>query len=282
LFLLPPPSASASHPPHQSVPYPLADYTDFPAEQRAGYVPPQGTYMPSFPRKPSEEDDLAYGSDASKASALRGRRPEPSSRHASYTSYTSSAAHQYTPHAAAGEARAPAPQYQYSQPPGKIKYNAKPHADPAHALYTAARPDQSRPDVRYNSAPAVRPYDPLPRTYSDDNYDRERGDHLPRAYSDESYLRDHGAQVVEITPDRGAMVRKTSSTKPHRPYAMDLPPPPPIGLAPQDMGPRLARLSISGNRPDMQSLGCGGAGLPPPSPMLEAYRGTYQSISPSK
>lgn len=37
------------------------------------------------------------------------------------------------------------------------------------------------------------------------------------------------------------------------------------------------RLSVSGNRPDMQAIG---GGLPPPSPMLEAYHGTYQSFSP--
>lgn len=34
------------------------------------------------------------------------------------------------------------------------------------------------------------------------------------------------------------------------------------------------RLSVSGGRPDL------GGSLPPPSPLLEAYRGTYQSISP--
>jgi hypothetical protein len=38
------------------------------------------------------------------------------------------------------------------------------------------------------------------------------------------------------------------------------------------------RLSVSGNRPDVQVIG--GGGLPPPSPLLEAYKGTYQSISP--
>jgi hypothetical protein len=48
------------------------------------------------------------------------------------------------------------------------------------------------------------------------------------------------------------------------------------------------RLSVSGNRPDIQTLVPGGmpggfpggGGLPPPSPMLEAYHGVYQSISP--
>lgn len=37
---------------------------------------------------------------------------------------------------------------------------------------------------------------------------------------------------------------------------------------------RMDRLSVSGNRPDMAGT------LPPPSPLLEAYRGTYQSVSP--
>lgn len=39
------------------------------------------------------------------------------------------------------------------------------------------------------------------------------------------------------------------------------------------------RLSVSGNRPDLSAMGGGGV-LPPPSPMLEAYRGTYQQMSP--
>lgn len=43
------------------------------------------------------------------------------------------------------------------------------------------------------------------------------------------------------------------------------------------------RLSVSGNRPDIQTIvpgGYPGGALPPPSPLLEAYHGTYQSISP--
>ena len=42
--------------------------------------------------------------------------------------------------------------------------------------------------------------------------------------------------------------------------------------------PRMDRLSVSGNRPDMHNIMPGA--LPPGSPMLEAYHGTYQSISP--
>jgi hypothetical protein len=48
------------------------------------------------------------------------------------------------------------------------------------------------------------------------------------------------------------------------------------------------RLSVSGNRPDIQTIVPGGmpggfpgdGRMPPPSPMLEAYHGVYQSISP--
>ncbi|CAK1359708.1 unnamed protein product [Cercospora beticola] len=267
----PPIPAPSQYAPPQSIPYPSDDggftmggYTDFPPEERPGYVPSQGAYMPPLPRRKSDEDDLAYGSDSSKASALRGRGREAPSRNASYGS---SAAYRYTPNSAV-DTRPQAQQYQYSQAPDKIKYNAKPNGSQA-TTYTATPPEQYRPDVRYNSGPTSRPYDQLPRTYSDDSYG------------------DHGAQVVDITPGRGKSDGKSSKSKSHRHSAIDLPPPPPIGLAPQGLGPRMDRLSVSGNRPDMLSLGLGGAvggavggGLPPPSPMLEAYHGTYQSISP--
>jgi hypothetical protein len=62
------------------------------------------------------------------------------------------------------------------------------------------------------------------------------------------------------------------------------------GGAPGGLNQRMDRLSVSGNRPDIQTIvpggfpggfpGGGGGGMPPPSPLLEAYHGTYQSISP--
>ncbi|KAM3421223.1 hypothetical protein BST61_g1630 [Cercospora zeina] len=248
-----PVSAPPQYMPPQSLRYPSDDggftmggYTDYPPEERPGYVPSQGAYMPPLPRRKSDEDDLAYGSDSSKASALRGRGREAPSRNASYGS---SAAYRYTPSSAV-DARPQTQQYQYGQAPDNIKYSVKP-----------------------NGPQPTRPYD-----------------QLPRAYSDESYG-ERGAQVVDITPGRGKSDGKSSSSRTHRHSAIDLPPLPPIGLAPQGLGPRMDRLSVSGNRPDTLSLGLGGAvggavggaiagGLPPPSPMLEAYHGTYQSISP--
>lgn len=57
------------------------------------------------------------------------------------------------------------------------------------------------------------------------------------------------------------------------------------GGAPGGLNQRMDRLSVSGNRPDIQTIvpggfPGGGGGMPPPSPLLEAYHGTYQSISP--
>lgn len=40
------------------------------------------------------------------------------------------------------------------------------------------------------------------------------------------------------------------------------------------------RLSVSGDRPDLSNLGGPGGNIPPPSPLLEAYHGTYQQLSP--
>jgi len=59
-----------------------------------------------------------------------------------------------------------------------------------------------------------------------------------------------------------------------------------LGAGDRPDGLRMDRLSVSGNRPDIQTIIPGGmpggfpSGLPPPSPLLEAYHGTYQSISP--
>lgn len=58
------------------------------------------------------------------------------------------------------------------------------------------------------------------------------------------------------------------------------------GGGPGGLTNRMDRLSVSGQRPDIQTIVPGGipggfnGGLPPPSPMLEAYHGVYQSLSP--
>ncbi|QIW98381.1 hypothetical protein AMS68_003899 [Peltaster fructicola] len=90
----------------------------------------------------------------------------------------------------------------------------------------------------------------------------------PHRQSSSTYERD--TRIVEVTPggrDRQgsdlSRVTRTSSNS----------------LVPAGLSAGMHRLSVSGNRPDVHALG-GAGGLPPPSPLLEAYHGTYQSISP--
>ncbi|KAI5208539.1 Annexin [Aureobasidium subglaciale] len=71
----------------------------------------------------------------------------------------------------------------------------------------------------------------------------------------------------------GAKAGKQSQTSSHRAQTADVKP----GISKQtDLGLNVCmdRLSVSGNRPDLSGI------PPPPSPLLEAYRGTYQSVSP--
>ena len=48
--------------------------------------------------------------------------------------------------------------------------------------------------------------------------------------------------------------------------------------SPNGLGGKMHRLSVNGDRPDMHNIMAGGR--PPGSPLLEAYHGTYQQMSP--
>ncbi|THX86439.1 Annexin [Aureobasidium pullulans] len=75
-----------------------------------------------------------------------------------------------------------------------------------------------------------------------------------------------------ITQPHGASGKQLQKST-VRPQTVDVTP----GISKQTnlgLNARMDRLSVSGNRPDISG------NLPPPSPLLEAYRGTYQSVSP--
>ncbi|QDS68196.1 hypothetical protein FKW77_010536 [Venturia effusa] len=86
-----------------------------------------------------------------------------------------------------------------------------------------------------------------------------------------------GAIVKAVAPGDHKAPSPPSNLRPHarsingRPA--DLRAPSPSGLR-----SRMNRLSVSGSRPDIQTISPGG--MPPPSPLLEAYKGTWQSMSP--
>lgn len=86
-----------------------------------------------------------------------------------------------------------------------------------------------------------------------------------------------GRKVVEMVPGGAGKLNAPPSPGP-RPHSLSV-----SGSRADGLTHRMDRLSVSGNRPDVQTIVPGGfaaGGLPPPSPLLEAYHGTYQSISP--
>ncbi|KAF4553199.1 Hypothetical protein D9617_7g029260 [Elsinoe fawcettii] len=127
-----------------------------------------------------------------------------------------------------------------------------------HESVTDRKPsagDAPSANAFYGSTKSMQPqYPPEPHRTTSYDKSRERSSTLEAYYpsAPSSQLTPSGqqAQVVDFTP--GGRPRASSNLSPH----MD-------------------RLNISGG-----SMSQGGGSLPPPSPLLEAYRGTYQSISP--
>lgn len=229
---------------------------DFPSHQQSGYDPRQSqghVSLTSSDTRRQADDDLAYGFDSTKTT--KDTR-ESLSRNGSYAS-------QYQYASNSGDARYPAQKYQYAQAPEKLTYSARPQSTsgPETVNRSSAFQGPSPPrQVSHSSTSQGRPYDTLPRTYAQPAYDDSIGN----------------AHVVEMAPGSGKLDRHASTASdPHR-VSTKADQPGLAALAP-GLGSRMSRLSVSGNRPDVQAIG---SGLPPPSPMLEAYHGTYQSFSP--
>lgn len=256
----PPTTSGASrYPPPQTAPYPQDEkewsmnnyYADLPPHERPGYVPPQTRY-PAQPHL--EDEDLAYGESA--LSSSHSRQPSYGPPYQTQTNYPRQlsedhgSGYRYPPQGVTKDPRTRSYTYQYAQPPDKITYTDRPHI--------ASR------STSYTQSAQTRPVEQLPRNYSDARHG---------SYSQE-------ANYYDITPGADRGEQAASSSKPHRLSASTQQQHP--GLhAPRSpgLGPRMNRLSVSGDRPDLHSIG-GNAGMPPPSPLLEAYRGTYQSLSP--
>ncbi|KAK5109546.1 hypothetical protein LTR62_006897 [Meristemomyces frigidus] len=246
-------------PPRGNVPYPpddgaftMGDWTDFPPHERPGYKGPDARF-PQAPRQ--DDDDLAYGGSSTSPVA---------SRHASYSSqYPGQSQSQYPGQQGSREARYPEPSsadyrytpqaattghqstttvqsYQYAKPPDNITYTAK-------AQTGSRAPLQIQSSDDYRREPQQRP----------DVYPRHSGD----------------AQTVDITPGRDRRDRAFPNVQTHR-SSINAERPSLQPYSSSGLGSGLHRLSVSGNGHDM------GGGMPPPSPLLEAYRGTYQSLSP--
>ena len=203
----------------------------------------------------SDDDELAYGAPAngnregSRQSSYSSVYPPQPSYTAKPKETTSSAKYRYMPQTTSGASQyssnsyQPSQPYQYAQPPEQITYTSKPVTS---RDYTQTPQEPSRQSIT--------------RTYSQGKTTSSSKD----------------ARVVEIRPDGldpDRDQRKSKSNSQRLSISTKQAP-----LSP-GLGPRMDRLSVSGDRPDLSGLSGGGI-LPPPSPLLEPYRGTYQQLSP--
>ncbi|KAK6441098.1 hypothetical protein LTR95_002666 [Oleoguttula sp. CCFEE 5521] len=247
------------YPPDEDGGFTMGDYSDFPPEQRPGYIPQptENHWGGKSAYDRDSDDDLAYG-----ASPQTSRHQSYSSKQPGHVPYpdrdaspVSSTRYQYAhpgdehkqPYSSSGYQQPK--QYEYAAPPDKITYTATPQGARADS-YTA------KTQATYPS-------------YTANTHDQRQ--QLPRSYSDgKSHSSSKDARLVEVVPN--GLDPRGSISSSHR-----------LSVSNHDTGlnNRMNRLSVSGNRPDMHSLhGNGSGGMPPPSPLLEAYHGTYQSLSP--
>jgi hypothetical protein len=271
-------------------PVTMGNWSDYPPEQRPGYQAPGVAY--------SQPGNVQYSTQQ--------------------FAYSATPASSTTSHA--GPARAPSSSgnggYQYAQTPANLTYTAKPvvpsaqqqpavrHAPQqpqsppyppqAHPQYMATsqaqHPQQyATAQPSYPPPPPMNAQSPHPQQYStaQPSYpppppmgahpphpsDKQRGSSHQRATSTQE-----GRRVVEMVPSGGGRLDTPPSPGGMRPHSLSV-----NGGRPDGLTNRMDRLSVSGNRPDIQTIvpgGMMGGGMPPPSPLLEAYHGTYQSISP--
>lgn len=241
----------------------MGNWADLPPDQR-----PQHARGPTAP-------NLTYATTGPVQYAAQGNY-----------SYTAAPSSQAAP--LRNPAAAAAGGFQYATSPGNITYTAKPvvgsskpppvrhttqpttpaYPAPVQPQYTAM-PQAPPPPPAASAPPATYPPPPM-GLHSPTPEHRAPSQSIPTTTHD-------GRKVVEMVPGGGGRMNAPPSPGGMRPHSLSVNGNRPDGL-------RMDRLSISGNRPDLQTLMPGGfsagGNLPPPSPLLEAYHGTYQSISP--
>lgn len=263
-------------------PITMGNYADLPPEQRPGYV--ANGQGPAYTTAPSASPGVAY--------APQGNVQYSTQQYG----YTAAPSHGQ-PNRAAPPPKTGGGGFQYATSPANITYTAKPivpaHQQPAvrHSAQSSnpsypPPPPQNPQYTSHSQAPPLPPpqsqahpqYPPPPigaHSHSPHPQDDYRGQPPPQP----GYSTTHdGRKVVEMVPGGG----KLNAPPSPRPHSLSV-----SGGRPDGLNQRMDRLSVSGNRPDLQTIvpggmpgGFPGGGLPPPSPLLEAYHGTYQSISP--
>lgn len=176
--------------------------------------------------------------------------------------------------------------FQYAQAPDKITFSARPVVSSAQQpaiRHTAQPTSPTYPPQQAQPQYTAIPHAPAPPPVAQPQYAPPPiGNHPPRPEHHRAQSSYDGRKVVEMVPGGGGKFNAPPSPA-TRPHSLSV-----GGRGHSDgLTQRMDRLSVSGNRPDLQNIipggmpgGFPGGGMPPPSPLLEAYQGVYQSISP--
>lgn len=275
----------------------MGGYTDLPPDQRPGYMQQQHQAQQHIAQggggpRPPTGPNVSY--------AQQGH-VQYAAGQAMYTAVPASVTQ-------SGPVRAPSQSggFQYAQAPQQVTFTSKPVV-----------PNNPPPPVRHSMQPASPSYAAQSQYAMPQGPSAQQaaypppppqsvppppmGRHSPqqghqRAASQSGPTTSYGGhQVVEVVPGgykNGGNPPPSPGGRPHSLSVSGGPPPSPGGRPhslsvsggpPGGLSQRMDRLSVSGNRPDIQTIvpgGYPGGGMPPPSPLLEAYHGTYQSLSP--
>ncbi|KAF2486060.1 hypothetical protein BDY17DRAFT_320887 [Neohortaea acidophila] len=230
-------------------PYPQdADYKDYPPNERPGYYPPPDRY----------DNGLAYGDP----------HPPPPNRQGSYGTYPPPRQNSYDAY--------PPRQNSYDNYPPQLQQAPRPSQAGRQPSYPYPSSDSRSSSYGYQYAQP-----PENITYKTDVQRRQYSQSEAPYYHDQPGSRkqsqsayDPRTNAVEVTPyDRSSVVSTQSRMEIERRTSGGL-----HSVAPSDaLAPRMAHLSVGGLGVHQPAVG---GELPPPSPLLEAYRGTYQQMSP--
>lgn len=281
-----PPARTSTYPlPSSSAPYPQDDHYDSTRNDYKDYG--RSDYPSRMPAMPDDDfADLAYGDVSSPNGS---RQHSYSSAYPPHDPYaTQMPAYPRRPEPPASGSRTSSYSHDRGYGSREESYSSKSQyesrglrSDESLSKYESrdTKPQYDSRDVKpqYDSRDSKSPYDSrdvkpqyesrMPQ--SEDRSHDPRHDSARRAFSYDSYGRD--ANVVEMVP-KGDKDSKSKSSR----LSIDNRSGAPDASRSLGVSTRMERLSVSGNRPDLSGAG----DLPPPSPLLEAYHGTYQQLSP--
>ncbi|KIW00975.1 uncharacterized protein PV09_07498 [Verruconis gallopava] len=263
----------------------MGGYTDLPPEQRPGYKPPKNPNAPAYTTTPYPQWGHNAPSATSYTAVPTRNAPTGSGGGVKFSelkggfTYTAKPVVKPKKQPTMADMPVPPPQFPGYGAPSTAQMPLPPPPPmpaPPGGFDAIPPPPMPGPPPRGRALSDLPPPPPMPMPMPPSG---SRGyDELPPPPGASQIPK--GAVIKEVTP--GGMKPPSPPKGGLRPHSAsfgggggrpNLRAPSPSGL-----GSRMNRLSVSGDRPDIHNVMAGGR--PPGSPLLEAYRGTYQQMSP--